>query len=163
VKHKPPKYVAIHWKKPGASKKYSIDWTPFLELRWRPNRDYVAGTFRRPSISTGFEYECTTGGKTAKREPSWPTAAGVTVTDGQVVWTARATATSAQDTLATSVWVVDTGPTKVSEAHTAAGISTVQISGGSDGEQYEAINTITYGTETEVGKLLIKVSDKAAD
>ena len=45
-----------------------------------------------PSIPNGFIYTCTTAGTTGTTEPhgatSWPVQAGLTVTDGTVVWTA---------------------------------------------------------------------------
>ena len=57
---------------------------------WTANTAYVAGAWVRPSTPSLSPYymECTTAGTTGASEPTWP-AAGSTVTDGTVVWTAR--------------------------------------------------------------------------
>ena len=144
-------------KTPGAVKEYTIDWTEFLETRWRANRDYVQTNFVRPTRATGFEYECTTAGKTSKREPKWPTTVGGTVTDGSVVWTARAPADAALDDIATSAWTADPGITIVSDSNTVFS-ATVKLSGGTDKKDYCVPNKIVAasGLEEE-GALLIKV------
>lgn len=41
-----------------------------------------------PSTFNGFYYEAQSGGITASGEPTWPTQAGGTVTDGTVIWRA---------------------------------------------------------------------------
>lgn len=50
---------------------------------------YILGDFIIPATPTGLRYECTTAGTSAAAEPFMPLAAGDTVTDGTVVWTAR--------------------------------------------------------------------------
>ncbi len=46
------------------------------------------GSYRRPTVATGYAYRCITAGTTvAGQEPTWPTTLGRTVTDaGGVVW-----------------------------------------------------------------------------
>ena len=41
-----------------------------------------------PTIDQGFYFTCSTAGTTGATEPTWPTVADDTVTDGTVVWTA---------------------------------------------------------------------------
>ncbi len=75
----------------------SITWTyagPSPELayrKWSPNTSYLAGTVIVPQIAhwNGFTYKCvTTSGTSGATEPTWPTAAGATVTDGAtLIWT----------------------------------------------------------------------------
>jgi|TARA_R110000744_G_scaffold362195_1_gene470203 hypothetical protein len=48
----------------------------------------------KPSVDNGFNYYPSTTGTTGGSEPTFPTSAGATVTDGTVVWTARANITS---------------------------------------------------------------------
>jgi len=58
---------------------------------WRPSTAYNAGALVKPTAgSNSFFYECTTAGTSGSTEPTWPTTDGATVTDGTVVWTARA-------------------------------------------------------------------------
>lgn len=48
----------------------------------------MAGQTTIPATPNGHMYRCSaTTGNTGSTEPSWPTAAGVTVTDGGVTWT----------------------------------------------------------------------------
>jgi hypothetical protein len=54
---------------------------------WKANTEFSAGDVMQ---GPGCLYVCTVGGKTGKKEPKYPTAAGGTVVDGAVTWTARA-------------------------------------------------------------------------
>lgn len=58
---------------------------------WAASQAYVVGAFvRAVGAPSALRFECTTAGTShASTEPTWPTAAGGTVTDGTVVWTAR--------------------------------------------------------------------------
>lgn len=55
----------------------------------------TVGTWVRPATAQAslFLMECTTAGSAGVSEPTWPTEEGETVTDGTVVWTARAACT----------------------------------------------------------------------
>lgn len=57
---------------------------------WAPGTAYAAGDIIEPPSIAAFGYECTVAGKSGLAEPTWPTTAGSTVTDGGVTWTARA-------------------------------------------------------------------------
>ena len=56
---------------------------------WAASTAYVLTDVRRPTTSNGFVYVVTTAGTSGSTEPSWPTTAGSTVTDGTVVWTCQ--------------------------------------------------------------------------
>lgn len=54
---------------------------------WRDLTEYVLGDIRQPTHENAHLYKCTTAGTSDTIEPTWPTTAGATVTDGTVVWT----------------------------------------------------------------------------
>ena len=62
--------------------------------RWKflaGSESVAVGELRYPSVANSHVYRCTTAGTTSGGEPSWPTGAGATVTDGSVVWTESGT------------------------------------------------------------------------
>lgn len=58
---------------------------------WAAATAYLAGSWvRSTSPTSALRFECTTAGTShATTEPTWPTTAGSTVTDGTAIWTAR--------------------------------------------------------------------------
>lgn len=60
---------------------------------WLASTAYALGDILEPPAILDFVYECTTAGTTSLYEPSWPTVAGNTVTDGTAVFTARTATT----------------------------------------------------------------------
>lgn len=57
---------------------------------WSATQAYAAGAWvRSVATAAALRFECTTAGTSAGTEPTWPTTAGTTVTDGTAVWTAR--------------------------------------------------------------------------
>jgi hypothetical protein len=52
----------------------------------------TSGQYTVPATLNGRLYKCTTAGTTGSGEPTWPTTAGGTVTDGTAVWTEQTTA-----------------------------------------------------------------------
>lgn len=79
---------------------YIAGWLPLgdgpgLLMTWSAAAVKVANSWAKPLAaangSISLLFQCTTAGTThATTEPTWPTTAGGTVTDGTVVWTARA-------------------------------------------------------------------------
>lgn len=57
-------------------------------LCWAASTAYALGDIRKPSQPNrnGYAYKVTTAGSTGAAEPTWPTAEGLTVADGSVVW-----------------------------------------------------------------------------
>jgi len=53
---------------------------------WQAETQYQEGEVVRPTSRNGFVYVCIQAGTSGTSEPSWPTAAGQTVSDGTVVW-----------------------------------------------------------------------------
>ena len=115
---------------------YTVDFERWLVEWWSPGTSVTLASFRRPRIATGFEYECTQAGQTARKEPLWPKTIGLTVRDGSVIWTCRALSNaSLKATLQTANWAIPSGITQ--GAATIIGQrATVMLSGGADGEDY---------------------------
>lgn len=57
---------------------------------WTASTVTTLGAFVRPSRPSLLRFECTTAGTTSTPEPAWPAIIGGTISDGGVVWTARA-------------------------------------------------------------------------
>lgn len=63
---------------------------PGVVAAWAATAARSAGAWARATAGAPFLFEVTTGGTTGSTEPTWPTTVGGTVTDGTVIWTARA-------------------------------------------------------------------------
>jgi type II secretory pathway pseudopilin PulG len=78
---------------------YSARVQPYIDpSTWQANSVYLLGANVMPACpdsATGFIYTCTTAGTSGALQPTWPTTAGMTVTDNTVVWTAVAPPTNA--------------------------------------------------------------------
>lgn len=55
---------------------------------WTGTTSIAKDAFRRSTGSNGWAYKCIVAGTTGGSEPTWPTTADATVTDGSVVWQA---------------------------------------------------------------------------
>jgi len=73
---------------PGYARKVT-GWQKFLNFpaAWAASTAYSAGDYCVPGTANNHVYKCTTAGTSAAAEPTWPTAAGGTVTDGGAIWT----------------------------------------------------------------------------
>jgi hypothetical protein len=111
---------ALAWEAvaPGSTVKCEVDFTGSL-VNWHVQGHYYALTarVRVPGVA-GLEYECTIAGETGAAPVRWPKVAAGTVTDGSVVWTARAISTASllATISGTPTWTVPTGYTVSGEA-----------------------------------------------
>lgn len=139
---------------------YGIDWTAWLARYWRSGEAYTLTVRVRPTRPTGFEYECTTAGQAGTREPRWPTAAGGTVPDGSVVWTARALSSdSLKTTIQSSTWTADDGVTLSGDA-VSGELATTLVAGGTSGQRYSVLNRVQFANgQRAEGELVIPVQD----
>lgn len=83
-------YVATYtagWLMPGTATERGAGYV----TEWDASTAYVAGEFVKSATPSNNDLllECTTAGTSTSTEPTWPSAAGATVTDGTVTWTAR--------------------------------------------------------------------------
>jgi hypothetical protein len=56
---------------------------------WEASVAIRLGAFVRPSAASVLRMECTVAGNTGEAEPTWPSAPGITVVDGEVTWVSR--------------------------------------------------------------------------
>lgn len=67
-----------------------FDYSAAANTTWAATTAATAGTTAVvPTVANGYIYRCTTSGTTGGSQPTWPTKAGQTVTDGTVVWVAQ--------------------------------------------------------------------------
>lgn len=133
-----------HDKHPEAKLDYSVDFSDELARYWKA-RTAFAGVVRiRSRIAPGFEYECTTPGRTGAREPRWPTVIGQAVSDGSCVWTCRAPSTASLVALIVGMaWSPEDPAIVVSAPSFDAEVATAFLEGGVDGRDYKVKVTAT--------------------
>lgn len=72
---------------------------------WTATNNYAANDFVIPTAANGLYYKCTTdNGSSGGTEPTWPTAIGGTVADGDLVWTCMGYNVPAQWTMIKTAW-----------------------------------------------------------
>ena len=64
------------------------DWNAFAYVKIKESGDAASGTWVKPTTENGFYYFATIGGLVGASEPTFPTTAGATVSDGAVTWQA---------------------------------------------------------------------------
>jgi hypothetical protein len=143
--------MSLDPKDPNVSATYSIDWHDELITPAYREWAFALASFVQAQRDTGFYYECTTAGRTSRNYPTeWPREAGETVTDGSVVWTCRHPSSSTVPAVSSCVWTPDSGLTVDSQSESGT-VSSVVLSGGTDGVDYEVLcrMTPTIGSVTE--------------
>lgn len=76
----------------GGSARDAFQWSFNLSasgVNWAASTAYPISRVRSPTVANGFVYQVVQAGTTAGTEPTWPTTAGQTVTDGTVIWACR--------------------------------------------------------------------------
>lgn len=65
--------------------------TPYVVF---PATGVITATYIRPTVSSGYNYECIVAGTSGAPEPSWPTVVGNDIVDATVTWRCREGMTS---------------------------------------------------------------------
>jgi hypothetical protein len=146
-------------KDPAASRKVRLRLYALAANEWTPNEIVATGEHARPRMPNGFSYEATTGGTTAAREPLWPKAVGLTVTDGSVVWTCRAAAANGLNVVSSPSATSDPAGLTISSVAVAENTDIVATySGGTEGTTYDAAFTWTLDGVPMVGRQQVRVA-----
>lgn len=132
-------------KDPDVIAEYSIDWRDQLVEEADRETDFEAGQIVQAQRDTGWYYECTTAGRTSSRYPTWPRAAGITVQDGSVIWTARHPSDASVSLVSSAVWTVPDGITMNSQRESGT-LTYITLSGGTDGQDYDILCRMTPTT-----------------
>lgn len=140
-------------KDPDVAATYTIDWHDELVIEAFREYAFGPGAFVQAQRDTGWYYECTTAGRTARNYPQWPRAAGQTVNDGSVVWTARHPTGSGVPQVSSAVWTLPSGITKDSQSESGA-LTNIVLSGGTDGVDYEILCRMTPSAGSVIEKTI---------
>lgn len=116
---------------------------------WTASATKALNNTVNPTVPNGYFYTCSTAGTTGTAEPTWPTTANATVTDGTVVWTANWYWSDWQQVLETNC-TVPNGSVIVNWA------SGAWIASGAGG------GTVTIGSNATNPNLLALVNGSAA-
>jgi hypothetical protein len=148
-------------KDPESKEEFGVDFTQRL-TRWRQERaDYALTKRVRVRGRAGFEFECTTAGQTAIREPVFPSTVGATVADGSVTWTCRAASTaSLLSTVSSVTWTAES-PLTVSGTTLTGQVASALIDGGLDGMDYSVLVKATCADGQVIAKRCILPVRKA--
>lgn len=142
----------------GETRKVELDLFGKCANFWRANEQFGLNEFIRAEQSPGFSYEATIAGTSGSRPPTFPRAIGQTVTDGSITWTCRAAATNGLNAVSSPSGTSD--PTGLTIANIAVIESTkiyAEYSGGTVGQQYDAVFTFTLNGVTRVARQTVLI------
>lgn len=130
-------------KDPDVNETYAIDWQDQLVLSALREFDFVQGQVVKAPRDTGWYYECTTAGKTARNYPAqWPRSSGVEVADGSVIWTCRHPADTEIATVESVDWQIPDGLALVEQIQSGR-LAIITVSGGEAGVDYDVVCRMT--------------------
>jgi hypothetical protein len=141
---------------PEANLDYRADFRSHCVRSREAGIEYASNT--RVEVSTGFQYNATIGGTTAREEPRWTRVVGQTVKDGSITWTCEVPNGAAiQRTLTAATWTGE-GLTISSPVNDQTS-SRVFIGGGVEGQIYEVACEATFSD----GSKDVRVFDLAVE
>lgn len=146
-------------KRAGETIDRTFDLRGEITRAWRGGVEYGTAEYVRPVSANGYDYECTTAGRTGAREPRWPTTVAGTVADGSVVWTCRAPNSGSADALSGNASVsAPTGITATHQATESTGDITIRFAGGTAGQTYSVLVTVnTSGGQVLQFEVIVQV------
>jgi hypothetical protein len=131
-------------KDPSSKLDYEVDFTDALSRKWgASDKSRALAIFIR--APNGYDFECTTAGRSGVSEPRWTKTLASTVPDGSAVWTCRASSTSSLVTTiaGTPTWTCDDAALVFSDTSVSGQIAKAWIAGGVDGQDYTVLVTAT--------------------
>jgi hypothetical protein len=143
---------------PNANLDYRADFRSHCVRVREPGLTYANNVRIEPMVATGFQYNATIGGTTAREEPRWTRVVGQTVKDGSITWTCEVPNGAAiQRTLTAATWTGE-GLTISSPVNDQTS-SRVFIGGGVEGQIYEVACEATFSD----GSKDVRVFDLAVE
>jgi hypothetical protein len=145
-------------KDPAESLPVELQWFNLCANFWRANEQYGAAEYVRPNVATGFAYQASGAGTSGAREPRWPTTLALTVVDGSITWTCTTASANGLNALSAPSGVSD--PTGITISSVSVSESTKVLAtyaGGTDGQDYDAVFTVTLNGVSRVARQTINV------
>jgi hypothetical protein len=145
-------------KDPAESIQPTLEWFN-LCVRFRiGNTTYSASSVVRPNTANGFEYFTSAGGLTGEAEPKWPKVVAQTVRDGSVTWVCQAPSASSLNIMSSPSAVSDPTGLTVTVGSVVDSTRLLPVySGGTLGQDYDAVFTVTIDGKTRIGRQKVKV------
>lgn len=145
-------------KDPGETRSVILRFYKVCANFWRPNEIYDATEYVRPTgRGNGYAFQCTQAGTSGGREPVWPRALGATVVDGSIVWTCTAAAGNGLNEITVASAVPDDGLSVSSPLVTEFSNVLVDYTGGTLGQDYDVVFTVTINGKPRVATQTVKV------
>ena len=146
-------------KHPSATLDYAVNFELECAKKWIKWTDFATNARIRiysHGNESGYEFEATIGGRSAGRQPRWPTTVGATVVDGSITWTCRALSSSSltRSVVGIPAWSADSGITITNQSINGM-VATANLAGGTDGNDYSVTATATLSDGTIVPKTVI--------
>lgn len=145
---------------PGGTDVYAVDFEDDLAMFLQRSTSYSTGTFLRSRLVKGYEWEVTTAGQTAIREPRLGTTIAGTTADGSCVLTCRALSTnSLEATVSAVTWEAPTGITVSDDSYTGQlAYATLAIASTFEEGEHEIVVTAIAGTKVIPKSVILQVN-----
>lgn len=128
---------------------------------WRANEDVTLTEHLYPTNPNGYSYEVTAAGRTGTVEPRYPMTLGQTIQSGSVTLTCRAASAGGMSAITSPSAVSDpTGLTISGVAVAESRKITATYTGGTLGQDYDAVYTFTLNGLTRVARHRVEIRTK---
>lgn len=145
-------------KDPAETRKVELNLFGKCANFWRPNEAFALNEHIRPTNSTGYSYEATTGGVSGAVEPVWPKAIGATVVDGSVTWTCRAADANGLNAITSPSGASDPTGLTISGVAVSESVKILATyAGGTLHKQYDAVFSFTLNGVTRIARQTVRI------
>lgn len=145
-------------KDPAETLKVVIDCYDICVIPWQANEPYGSSEYIRPRVPNGFSYQATAGGVSGTQEPRWKTTLAQTNVDGSVTWTCSAAGANGLNALTSPSGNSDPSGLTISSVSASESYKILATySGGTEGQDYDAVFSFTVDGVSRVARQTVKV------